>query len=257
MAKGRKTTQEERGKIVAFCIEHGKDYPLTIQTYGVSYQQIYAWVRKYEEKGIDGLRDGRGNECRRAPSHGKQDIESAAQRCGDGKQAAKKIAGVERGRWISGVRQEDYYKVIQNIHISEEYPIEKLYRRLHVNRSAYYKWLKRTPSDRQIENEQIAEWIKTLYEKQDGILGYRQMTITVSREYSVHYNKKRIRRLMQILHLKSVCRRKRYNYIPSTPELTAENILNRDFHADEPNEKWLTDVTEFKYYVGVESGKYI
>lgn len=60
MAKGRKTTQEERGKIVAFCIEHGKDYPLTIQTYGVSYQQIYAWVRKYEEKGIDGLRDGRG-----------------------------------------------------------------------------------------------------------------------------------------------------------------------------------------------------
>ena len=110
------------------------------------------------------------------------------------------------------MRQEDYCKAIQNIHISEEYPIEKLCRSLHVNRSAYYKWLKRTPSDRQIENEQIAEWIKTLYEKQDGILGYRQMTITVNREYSVHYNKKRIRRLMQILHLKSVCRRKRKIY---------------------------------------------
>ena len=60
MTKGRKTTQEERSEIVAFCIEHGKDYPLTIQTYGVSYQQIYAWVKKYEEKGIDGLKDGRG-----------------------------------------------------------------------------------------------------------------------------------------------------------------------------------------------------
>ena len=60
MTKGRKTTQEERGEIVAFCIEHGKDYPLTIRTYGVSYQQIYTWVRKYEEKGLDGLRDGRG-----------------------------------------------------------------------------------------------------------------------------------------------------------------------------------------------------
>lgn len=60
MTKGRKTTQEERVEIVAFCIEHGKDYPLTIQTYGVSYQQIYAWVRKYEERGIDGLKDGRG-----------------------------------------------------------------------------------------------------------------------------------------------------------------------------------------------------
>ena len=60
MTKGRKTTQEERAEIVAFCIEHGKDYPLTIQTYNISYQQIYTWVRKYEERGIDGLKDGRG-----------------------------------------------------------------------------------------------------------------------------------------------------------------------------------------------------
>lgn len=156
---------------------------------------------------------------------------------------------------ISGVRQEEYYKAIQYIHISEEHPIEKLCRRLNVNRSAYYKWLKRAPSDRQIENEQIVEWIKALYEQQDGILGYRQMTITVNREHNVHCNKKRIRRLMQMLHLKSVCRKKRYNHIKSTPEVTAENILNRDFHADKPNEKWLTDVTEFKYYVGAEVRK--
>ena len=41
MTKGRKTTQEERAEIVAFCIEHGKDYGLTVETYKVSYQQIY------------------------------------------------------------------------------------------------------------------------------------------------------------------------------------------------------------------------
>lgn len=88
------------------------------------------------------------------------------------------------------------------------------------------------------------------YEKTDGILGYRQMTITINREHDVHYNKKRIYRLMQILHLKSVTRVKKKNYIPSTPEVTAENKLNREFYADAPNMKWLTDVTEFKYYVG-------
>ena len=60
MAKGRKTTFEERIKIVEYCIEHGKDYPATIEKYGVSYQQIYSWVRKYKETGVDGLRDGRG-----------------------------------------------------------------------------------------------------------------------------------------------------------------------------------------------------
>ncbi len=60
MTKGKKTTQQERAKIVAFCLEHGKDYLLTVEQYGVSYRQIYSWVRKYEEKGIDGLADGRG-----------------------------------------------------------------------------------------------------------------------------------------------------------------------------------------------------
>ena len=60
MTKGRKTTQEERSQIVAFCIEHGKDYALTVETYQVSYQQIYSWVRKYEANGVDGLVDRRG-----------------------------------------------------------------------------------------------------------------------------------------------------------------------------------------------------
>lgn len=60
MTKGRKTTQEERVQIVAFCIEHGKDYALAVETYQVSYQQIYSWVRKYETNGVEGLVDRRG-----------------------------------------------------------------------------------------------------------------------------------------------------------------------------------------------------
>ena len=60
MTKGRKTTQEERAQIVAFCIERGKDYALTVETYQVAYQQIYSWVRKYEAAGVEGLVDRRG-----------------------------------------------------------------------------------------------------------------------------------------------------------------------------------------------------
>jgi len=60
MNKGRKTTQEERAEIVAFCIENGKDYGLAMEKYDVSYQQIYSWVRKYEVKGVEGLTDRRG-----------------------------------------------------------------------------------------------------------------------------------------------------------------------------------------------------
>jgi len=52
---------------------------------------------------------------------------------------------------------------------------------------------------------------------------------------------------MRLSGLQSVIRRKRKRYIKSTPQHVAENILNREFIADRPNEKWVTDVTEFKY----------
>lgn len=156
---------------------------------------------------------------------------------------------------VSEVRQETAYLAIQYLHDTRSYPITKLCAALHIPRSSYYKWLKREKNSNELLNEQIIEWIKTLYTEQNGILGYRQMTIAINRNYQTHFNKKRIRRLMRALQLQSVCRKKRKNYTPSTPEITAENILNRNFRADKPNEKWLTDVTEFKWYRGPEVHK--
>lgn len=60
MTKGRKTTYKERIEIVSFCIENQKDYQLTVDTYHVSYQQIYSWVKKYETQGVEALTDKRG-----------------------------------------------------------------------------------------------------------------------------------------------------------------------------------------------------
>lgn len=60
MTKGRATTLEERIEIVTYCIKQGKDYGAAIERYRVSYQQIYSWVRKYEQSGVSGLADKRG-----------------------------------------------------------------------------------------------------------------------------------------------------------------------------------------------------
>ena len=60
MIKGRKTTLEERIAIVENHIKSGSTYDETAQKYNVSYQQIYQWHHKYMDKGVDGLRDGRG-----------------------------------------------------------------------------------------------------------------------------------------------------------------------------------------------------
>lgn len=116
-----------------------------------------------------------------------------------------------------------------------------------IQRSSYYKWLNRKESTNEQLNKEILPLIKDAYEERNGILGYRQMTIKLNREHNLGVNHKRIYRLMRILNLKSVCRTKRKNYIKSTSETTAENILNRNFAAKRFGEKWLTDVTEMKY----------
>ena len=57
----RKTTLEERKEIVEYCIVHGKDYKGTAALYGVSYSQVYNWVRKYLSEGEESLVDKRGH----------------------------------------------------------------------------------------------------------------------------------------------------------------------------------------------------
>lgn len=57
----RKTTFEERREIVSYCISHNHNYKGTAAEYGVSYSQVYSWVRKYEAGGENGLTDNRGH----------------------------------------------------------------------------------------------------------------------------------------------------------------------------------------------------
>ena len=157
------------------------------------------------------------------------------------------------------MRQEYIYIAVEFLNTHKHYSVKEMCFALNLNRSSYYKWKKRKPSRSELLNRQITEYVKDFYEESNGVLGYRQMCININREKADELphtiNVKRVRRIMQILGLKSVIRRKRPDYVKSTPEITAENILNRDFKATVPFEKWLTDVTEFKYYVGPEVKK--
>jgi len=148
---------------------------------------------------------------------------------------------------LSGVRQERLYLAVKELREREAYPVEKICRILGLNRSAYYKWLHRNKSARECENEDLLHKLGYLYAEFNGIYGYRRLTDELNARYETSYNYKRIYRLTHLVGLQAVIRRKRPQYQRSTPEVTAENILNRDFTAEKLNEKWLTDVTEFKY----------
>ena len=121
---------------------------------------------------------------------------------------------------------------------------------LDITRAAYYKWLHRDIPETEQENEQIAQLIREYDDRFNHILGYRRMTLYINRLNNKHYSRNRIHRIMKVINIHSVIRRKRKKYQSSTPETTADNILNRDFFAEAPNRKWATDVTEFKWYEG-------
>jgi putative transposase len=136
---------------------------------------------------------------------------------------------------------------VTELHHEKSYPIEALCEIIKLNRSSYYKWLHRDQSQQEEEDTKIIGFLCTLYEESDGVFGYRSMRMHIERRFKLRYNKKRIYRLMRVVGMKSVIRKKRYTYIKTTPEVTAENILNRQFAAEHLNEKWLTDITEFKF----------
>ncbi|KXU03089.1 Mobile element protein [Streptococcus gallolyticus] len=92
--------------------------------------------------------------------------------------------------------------------------------------------------------------IKEFHRNYNGILGYRRMTTFINRQLGTNYNKKRIRRLMRILGLSSVIRRVRHSCTKAGEQFYTENILNREFTASAPNQKWCTDVTYLQYGLG-------
>ena len=119
-------------------------------------------------------------------------------------------------------------------------------RKLGVTRAAYYKWLHRDKTALEIENEQIAQLILEYDEKYRHTLGYRRMRMYINAFNHKNYSRRRIQRIMEILGIKAQIRRQPKKYKSSSPETTAENLLGRNFYANNPNEKWSTDVTEFK-----------
>ena len=156
---------------------------------------------------------------------------------------------------LGKVRFESKYLAIKHFSEHRGWSIHWMCQQLEITRAAYYKWLHREVPAAEQENILIAQLIQEYDELFKHIFGYRRMTEHINKFNSKHYSKNRIHRIMKVLNIHSVIRRKRKKYQSSTPEATADNLLNRDFYAEAPNQKWVTDVTEFKWYEGPEVHK--
>lgn len=151
---------------------------------------------------------------------------------------------------LGRVRFESKYLAIQYFYTEKSWSVRWMCKQLGISKAAYYKWLHRSVPQAEQENLVLAELIREYDEQYNHILGYRRMTAWINRLNRTCYSKNRIHRIMQAIDIHSVIRKQPKKYRKSTPERTAENILKRDFNASRPNEKWVTDVTEFKWYEG-------
>ncbi len=147
---------------------------------------------------------------------------------------------------LGRVRQESGYLAIKYFNKERQWSISWMCGKLDISRASYYKWLNRKVPQTEQENETIAVLIREYDERFGHILGYRRMTLWINRLNSTNYSRNRIHRIMQKLNVHAVIRKKRPNYVYSKAEAVAENILQRNFTASAPNEKWVTDVTELK-----------
>lgn len=91
------------------------------------------------------------------------------------------------------------------------------------------------------------ELIKQIFHDNKGRYGYRRITLALSNK-GCKLNHKTVQRLMKELNIKSMVRMKKYYSYHGEVGRIAPNILQRNFKADKPNEKWVTDVTEFSMF---------
>ena len=148
------------------------------------------------------------------------------------------------------------YRAVWECHGEKGYPVEEACSILHISRAAYHRWASGKRSKRTVENEKIAEKVEQIHMDSPD-KGYRRINDELRHDHGIQVNDKRILRICRARGIKSTikygnngCTRRAKN-----PQYLAENLLDRQFSAEKPNEKWLTDVTEFKWYEGIKVHK--
>lgn len=126
--------------------------------------------------------------------------------------------------------------------LRHEFKITKLLKIAEIKKSTYYYHISNlSKADKYAE---LKECIKQIYHENKGRYGYRRINLELlNRGYVI--NHKTVQRLMRLMGLRSMIRMKKYKSYKGDVGRIAPNVLKRDFKAEKPDEKWVTDITEF------------
>ncbi|AHG73776.1 transposase-like protein [Mannheimia sp. USDA-ARS-USMARC-1261] len=124
------------------------------------------------------------------------------------------------------------------------FPLEILLQLVGLKRSTFFYHL----PEKDDKNAAIKQEIAAIFHKNHGNYGYRRITLVLKKTKKI--NHKKVQSIMQALELKGKCPRRKYRSYQGEVGKIADNLLQRNFHSTAPNEKWVTDITEFKYPEG-------
>ncbi|WP_115607035.1 IS3 family transposase [Actinobacillus ureae] len=122
-----------------------------------------------------------------------------------------------------------------------DFPLDILLPLTGLKRSTFFYHLPSKIDKNAVMRQKVIE----IYQDNDGNYGYRRITLKL-RDFFGAINHKRIQGIMQQLDLKGKCKQRKYRSYQGEVGKIAENVLQQDFHATAPNEKLVTDITEFK-----------
>ncbi|MCX4366348.1 MAG: IS3 family transposase [Bacilli bacterium] len=133
-------------------------------------------------------------------------------------------------------------KALAVYELRHKYKITALLQKAKLSKSTYYYVISNlSKSDKYAE---IKDVIKQIYHSNKGRYGYRRVTLELyNRGYKL--NRKTVYKLMKELKIQSFVKIRKYRSYKGNFGLVAKNLLNRNFKANKPNEKWVTDITQF------------
>ncbi len=123
------------------------------------------------------------------------------------------------------------------------FSIEMMCKVLGVSRSGFYSWLKRKPSKRTLENDDLMEQIREIHKKSKGTYGSPRICEELKKD-SVHVSRRRIARLMKKANIRSTTKKRFKCTTESRHQFpVAPNLLNREFKVDQQGKVWVSDIT--------------
>lgn len=129
------------------------------------------------------------------------------------------------------------------------FAVRNLCHMLKVQRSGYYAWIKHPKSARQIEDERLLGLIKQFWLESGCVYGYRKIYKDLQ-EHGERCGVNRVARLMKLEGLKAQVGYSKPRYKGGKVAVLANNHLNQEFDAQQPNQAWVTDITYVRTYEG-------